>query len=133
MGVKKTLVPLLINLGILVLNIVLNKVFATAPSVALATAVSITLGAAVMILCLFRGQKIVDLVPIFKGLVAGGVMALVMWGGTQLLLSGSEGKIMLIVKCGFVGVVGCAVYVIVSALLKQSAVTDILKKLTKKA
>lgn len=125
---KKTLVPLLINLGILLLNLVLNQIFSTAPGVALATAVSITAGAAVMIICLFKGTKIVNLVPLIKGLVSGAVMALVMWGGTQLLLTGDEGKIMLIVKCVAVGIVGCAVYLTASVLLKQELITSILKK-----
>ena len=128
---KKTLVPLLINLGILALNLILNQVFASAPGVALATAISITAGAVVMIFCLFREQKIVKIIPLVKGLISGGVMALVMWGGTQLLLNGNEGKIMLIIKCVAVGAVGCIVYVAVSALLKQKTVTDILKRFTK--
>ena len=38
---------------------------------------------------------------------------------------------MLIVKCGFTGVVGCVVYVAVSMLLKQTIITDTLKKFKK--
>ena len=58
-AMKKTLVPLLINLGILVLNLILNSLFDTGSGVALATSAAITVGALVMIAELFRGRKIV--------------------------------------------------------------------------
>ena len=38
---------------------------------------------------------------------------------------------MLVVKCGLTGVVGCAVYVAVSLILKQDIIADTLKKLRK--
>ena len=40
-------------------------------------------------------------------------------------------KLMLIVKCGLTGVVGCVVYVAVSMVLKQTIITDTLKKFKK--
>ena len=52
---KKTLVPLLINLGVLALNIVLNRVFRTDTGVAAATSIALTIGALAMIAQLFRG------------------------------------------------------------------------------
>ena len=38
---------------------------------------------------------------------------------------------MLIVKCGLTGVVGCVVYVAASMVLKQTIITDTLKKFKK--
>ena len=130
-AMKKTLVPLLINLGVLALNIVLNRVFYTDTGVAAATSLALTIGAVCMTVQLFRGTKIVRLVPLLKGLAATAAMALVLYGGHALLVTADDSKLMLIVKCGFTGVVGCVVYVAVSMLLKQTIITDTLKKFKK--
>ena len=130
-AMKKTLVPLLINLGVLVLNIVLNRVFYTDTGVAAATSLALTIGAVAMTIQLFRGTKIVRLVPLLKGLAATAAMALVLSGGHALLVTADDSKLMLIVKCGLTGVVGCVVYVAVSMVLKQTIITDTLKKFKK--
>ena len=130
-AMKKTLVPLLINLGVLVLNIVLNRVFYTDTGVAAATSLALTIGAVAMTIQLFRGTKIVRLVPLLKGLAATAAMALVLSGGHALLVTADDSKLMLIVKCGLTGVVGCVVYVAVSMVLKQTIITDALKKFKK--
>lgn len=130
-AMKKTLVPLVINLGVLVLNLVLNRVFHTDTGVAAATSLALTLGALVMTLQLFRGRGIVRATPLLKGLAATAVMALVLYGGHALLVTAADSKLMLVVKCGLTGVVGCVVYVAVSLLLRQPIVTEIVKKLKK--
>lgn len=132
-AMKKTLVPLLINLGILVLNLILNRFFDTGSGVALATSAAITAGALVMIAELFRGRKIVRIVPLAKGLAAAGVMAVVLYGGHALLVNGLESKLMLVIKCGALGAAGCVVYVLVSLALKQAIISEFLHKLRKKA
>ena len=132
-AMKKTLVPLLINLGILVLNLILNSLFDTGSGVALATSAAITVGALVMIAELFRGRKIVRIVPLAKGLAAAGVMAVVLYGGHALLVNGLESKLMLVIKCGALGAAGCVVYVLVSLALKQAIISEFLHKLRKKA
>ena len=108
-AMKKTLVPLLINLGILVLNLILNSLFDTGSGVALATSAAITVGALVMIAELFRGRKIVRIVPLAKGLASAGAMAVVLYGGHALLVNGLESKLMLVIKCGALGAAGCVV------------------------
>ena len=132
-AMKKTLVPLLINLGILVLNLILNSLFDTGSGVALATSAAITVGALVMIAELFRGRKIVRIVPLAKGLAAAGVMAVVLNGGHALLVNGLESKLMLVIKCGALGAAGCVVYVLVSLALKQAIISEFLHKLRKRA
>ena len=132
-AMKKTLVPLLINLGILVLNLILNRFFDTGSGVALATSAAITAGALVMIAELFRGRKIVRIVPLAKGLAAAGAMAVVLYGGHALLVNGLESKLMLVIKCGALGAAGCVVYVLVSLALKQAIISEFLHKLRKRA
>ena len=130
-AMKKTLVPLLINLGVLVLNIILNRVFYTDTGVALATSLALTIGAVAMTIQLFHGTKIVRLVPLLKGLAATAAMAVVLYGGHSLLVTADDSKLMLVIKCGLTGVVGCVVYVLVSVLLKQSIIADTLKRFKK--
>ena len=130
-AMKKTLVPLLINLGVLVLNLILNRVFYTDTGVALATSLALTIGAIAMTIQLFRGTKIVRLVPLLKGLAATAAMAVVLYGGRSLLVAADDSKLMLVVKCGLTGVVGCVVYVLVSMILKQNIIADTIKKFKK--
>lgn len=127
-AMKKTLVPLLINLAVLAVNVVLNRVFYTDTGVAAATSIALTLGALAMACQLFRGAGIVRLVPLAKGLAATAAMSLVLRGGHALLVTADESKLMLVVKCGLTGAVGCAVYLGVSLLLRQTIMADTLKK-----
>ena len=130
-AMKKTLVPLLINLGILALNLILNRFFHTGAGVALATSLAITLGALVMLFQLFRGVGVLRALPLGKGLLATGVMGAFLYFGRNLLVNGDESKIMLVIKCGMVGVVGCVIYLGVSLLLRQQIMSEFLHKLKK--
>ena len=127
-AMKKTLMPLLINLGILALNLVFNRFFTNGPGVALATSAALTVGALVMAAQLFRGRKIVRIVPLLKGLAATAAMAVVLYGGHSVIVSGLESKLMLVIKCGALGVAGCIVYVAVSLVLRQAIILETLKK-----
>ncbi|MBQ7714196.1 MAG: polysaccharide pyruvyl transferase CsaB, partial [Oscillospiraceae bacterium] len=55
-AMRKTLVPLLVNVGILLANLLLNRVFHTGAGIALATSAALTLGAAAMAALLFRAS-----------------------------------------------------------------------------
>ena len=129
--ILSTLVPLLINLGVLALNVALNRLFYTDTGVAAATSLALTIGALAMIVQLFHGTKTVRFIPLMKGLAATAAMSLVLCGGRALLVTADDSKLMLVVKCGLTGFVGCAVYVAVSLILKQDIITDTLKKLRK--
>lgn len=127
-SMKKTLAPLLTNLFILVLNLVLNRIIPGDTGVALATSIALTAGAVIMCLVLFRSTKIIKLQSLAKGLISTAVMAAVLYFGRMLLLNGSEGNIMLIIKCVSVGILGCISYVAVSLALKQEIICKFLKK-----
>lgn len=126
-AMKKTLVPLLVNLWILLMNLVLNSMFHTGPGVALATSAALTLGAVIMAAQLFRGSGVARFLPLVKGIAATAVMYGVLRGGHALLVNGAESKLMLVVKCVLVGAVGCVVYFGVSALLRQEQVVSVVK------
>ncbi len=130
-AMKKTLVPLVINLGVLALNIALNRIFRTDTGVAAATSLALTLGALAMLLQLFRGRGIVRVLPLAKGLLATAAMAAVLYGGHALLVTAADSKLMLVVKCGLTGAVGCLVYLAVSLLLRQSILVEMVKKCRK--
>ena len=126
-AMKKTLAPLLINLGILLANLLLNRLFRTGPGVALATSVAITLGAAAMLCGFFRGTGALRALPLLKGLGATLVMYGCLYAGRAMLVGGGESKPMLVIKCGLVGVAGCAVYCGVSLLLRQESMSAALR------
>lgn len=128
-AMKRTLVPLVINLGVLTLNVLLNRVLYTDTGVAAATSLALTLGALAMIVQLFHGQGIVRAAALGKGLAATAAMAVVLYGGHALLVTADDSKLMLVIKCGMTGVVGCVVYLAVSLLLRQRIFTETLKKL----
>ena len=96
-----------------------------------ATSIALTIGALAMIAQLFRGTGIVRLVPLLKGLAATAAMSLVLYGGHALLVTADESKLMLVVKCGLTGVAGCAVYLGVSLLLRQTIMAETIRKFKK--
>jgi len=126
-AMKKTLVPLLVNLGILLANLLLNRFFVTGAGVALATSIALTLGAAAMAAQLFRGSGVMRPAPLVKGVAATAVMYGVLRGGHALLVNGGEGKLLLVVKCVMIGAVGCVVYFGVSAALRQEQVLSVVQ------
>ena len=128
-AMKKTLVPLLINIGILLVNLFLNRLFHTGASVALATSIAITLGAIIMAAELFHGSGVLRLAPIIKGIAATAIMYAVLWGGRTMILNGHEGKIMLMLKCILVGVIGCIVYFGLSIAFRQKQVINVMSLL----
>ena len=126
-AMKKTLVPLLVNLGILLVNLALNRLFHTGPGVALATSAALTLGAFAMAGRLFHSSGVTRVLPLVKGVAATAVMYAVLRGGHAVLVNGAESKLMLVVKCMLVGAAGCVVYLGVSAALRQEQVLSVVK------
>ena len=84
-----------------------------------------------MLFQLFRGVGVLRALPLGKGLLATGVMGAFLYFGRNLLVNGDESKIMLVIKCGMVGVVGCVIYLGVSLLLRQQIMSEFLHKLKK--
>lgn len=128
----RSLAPLLISVGTVALNFVLNALLGgDGTSIALTTALSMTAGAAATLVVLFRGEKVVRFGPVVKSLAASLVMGGVAYGGRLLLVSMTDGKLMLIVKCCAIGAVAAAVYLAMCVLLRLDTVTDVLKRLKK--
>lgn len=130
--INKSAVPLAISVGVIVLNAILNRLFgANGEMVALMTAVSMTIGAAAIVFTMFRGEKIVSLIPTLKSLLASAVMGIAAYGLKTLLVSGTEGKILLILECCGIGVVAVGVFLGLSVLLRLTEITDVLARFRK--
>ena len=126
---NKSLMPLIISLGIIVLNVVLDAVFdINGALLALSTAAAMTIGAVITIIIMFKGEKIVNLAPAAKSLAASCGIGIVAYELKQLLVHASDGKLLLVVKCGGIGVVSLILFVVLCFLLRIDAVTDIVRK-----
>lgn len=125
----RTLEPLVVNAGILACNWGLNRLLGPrwgGAGLAAATAASITLGGVVMAVLLLRGTEGVGVWPLVKSAAA----ALLAGGGLYLLtgavLTGLEGKAMLVVKCVGMGAVAMAAYALVMLCLRQEDLLELL-------
>lgn len=128
----RSLAPLLISLFTVAVNLLLNALFpARDTMIALATAIAMTIGAGVTLYVMFHGEKILNFTPVLKSLAAAGVSGLGAWGLKSLFVTMDEGKILLIIKCGAIGVVAMAVYLGLCILLRLNTVTDVLKRFQK--
>lgn len=126
---NRSLPPLLISLGTILLNLILNRVLGlTGELVALTTAVSMTAGAVVTLLVLFRGRGMLNYGEVVKALLASLAMAAVAYPLSKLFVSMEDGKLLLIAKCGGIGVVALLVFLLMSFLLKLNAITGLLRK-----
>lgn len=131
--INQSAVPLIISIGVIVLNMVLNRLFGVSGEmVALMTAVAMTIGAIAIIFTMFRGEKVVSMIPTVKSLLASAVMGIVAYGLKTLLVSGAEGKLLLIAKCCGIGVIAGIVFLGLSVLLHLTEITDVLARFRKK-
>ena len=131
---EKTLTPLLVNAGVLACNWGLNRLLGPrwgAAGLAAATAVSITGGGAVMAVLFLRGSGGVSLAPLVKSLAAtlaaGGALLLM----PGMVLTGLEGKLLLVVKCVSMGIVAAALYVVLMLLTRQEDFLELLNRYRK--
>ena len=131
---EKTLQPLLVNAGILLCNWALNRLLGPrfgGAGLAFATAVSITLGGIALGALLLRkagGIRVGPLVKSFlSALITGGALYLL----TGLVLSGQEGKILLVVKCVCLGAVAAVLYVALMLLTRQEDFLELVKRYKK--
>lgn len=126
---NRSAAPLLISLGTIALNLVLNKLLGgSGPMVALATSVSMTVGAVVSLAVMFKGEKLMKFGPVIKSAVASLVAGGAAYGLKELFVSMSDGKLLLIVKCCAIGVVFLMIYLLVCLLLKLDMVTNLIKR-----
>ena len=119
----KTLTPLLINALVLGLNLVLNVVVRSGGvcgTVAMVTAVALTLGGLVALVCFFQAEKgTLNVMRLVKNLIAAGVMSVVLWALTKLLYHSEASKLVILVEFIALGVVGILIYAAVCWLLRE--------------
>ncbi|MGX8699273.1 MAG: lipid II flippase MurJ, partial [bacterium] len=128
-AMDKRAVPLAVSLGVVASTWGLNLAFGLSGAMlALTTAGSLTLGAGITAVILFRGEKLADLRDMGKSLVAALLMGLAAWGLRSLFVSGLEGKVVMVMKCGLIGVVALAVYVAAAWLLKLEALRNVVRR-----
>ncbi|MBQ7935929.1 MAG: oligosaccharide flippase family protein, partial [Clostridia bacterium] len=112
----KTKDPLLVNIGVVglnfVLNVVLLKVTSSPAVIAGSTAAVLTLGGAVLAALFFRGgsEKIFSFKKILLSLGISLGIYLLLWLGTGFLVSPADSKGMLILKCGAMGALALLLY-----------------------
>ena len=128
---EKTLAPLLVNGGILLCNWGLNRLLGPrwgGAGLAGATAISITLGGAVMACLLLGRVKGLRLDPLVKSAIAALLTGGALYAVTGLVLTGLESKALLVVKCVGLGAAAMAVYALALACLRQEARLLFLKR-----
>lgn len=126
---EKTLAPLAVNGGILLLNWGLNRFLSSslgAAGLALATALSLTVGGIMLAIFLLRQTEGIHLIPLVKcltgTLAAGGVL----WLLTEYTISGGEGKTLLVAKCLGLGILTVGIYLGFMVLTRQEDFIDII-------
>lgn len=118
-AMQDTRVPLLVNLGVVAANFLLNlllmRVQPSPGALAGGTALVMTLGGAVLLALFLRGRLRQVLHPLrlcaAAGLSAALYAALVL--GAGWLTGPDDGKLMLVVKCGALGAAGLGAYLLV--------------------
>ena len=119
---EQTLTPLLVNGGILLANWGLNHLLGPlwgGAGLAAATAVSITLGGAVMAFLLLRKTGEIHVLPLLKSLGAALLMGGALWYAADLVLTGMEGKLLLMAKCIGLGVIAVIIYAALLLVIRQ--------------
>ena len=131
---EQTLTPLLVNGGILLCNWGLNRLLGPrwgGAGLAGATAISITLGGAVMAALLLRGAGPVKAAPLLKSLLAALAVGGGLWGAPHLGLPGGEGKLLLVAKCAALGACAAAAYAALLLVTRQEDFRELLARYRK--
>ena len=119
----KTLLPLLINALVLGLDLILNAVVRSSGnggSVAMVTALALTVGGFVALICFFRTEKGTLNVPrLVKNLIAAAIMSGVLWALTKLLYHPDGSKLIVLLEFMALGVLGIGIYAAVCWLLHE--------------
>lgn len=121
--------PLLISIGTIALNFILNQFCrGSGEMVALTTSIAMTAGAAVCLAVMFRNEKIVHFGPIAKSLTASVIAGIAAYLLKSMFVSMTDSKIMLIVKCCGIGVVFMSIFLIFCVILKLDIITNLFKR-----
>ena len=119
---ERTLAPLAVNGGILLLNWCLNRLLSPrlgGAGLALATALSLTAEGILLAFLLLRKTGSIRLFPLVKSLAAALVTGACLWFAAENILTGTEGKLLLVVECGGMGILAAGLYALLLFLLRQ--------------
>ncbi len=120
--------PLVVNIFIVALNLVLDIILVKTGSgffVALATSLSLTLGAVLMTALFFRGSDIKkSVIKIIKSILASAVMGAVLYVLKMFFLNITDGTIVQILKSCLVGALGVVLYLAVLRLFGEKELLD---------
>lgn len=114
----KTKVPLIVNIAVIVANFVFNAlVLWLVPSTTLvagATALVMTLGGIALIAAFFKGifRTVFSIRRIVRSTAASAVIYAVLAVASNPVVSAGDGKLMLVLKCGALGVAAFGVYLL---------------------
>jgi putative peptidoglycan lipid II flippase len=129
----KTKNPLIINVAVIALNALLNFVilrfFPSASAVSVITSVCMTIGGIVLTLMFFGGKLrgIFNAVRIIKTVILSALIYVSLYFVTPFFVNADDGKIMLVLKCGLLGVVALGIYLVFmrkSLIVKLSNETE---------
>ena len=114
----KTKIPLVVNIAVIVANFVFNAlVLWLAPSaslVAIVTSVVMTLGGVALIAAFFKNnfKNTFNLKRIIRSVVASSIIYAALHFASNAIVNTSDSKIMLIIKCGLLGVIAVGIYLV---------------------
>lgn len=116
-AMRDTRVPLLVNLGVLagnyVLNLILRERFSTPGALAAGTALAMTLGGAALLAWFLRGQRgVLHPLRLAAGVVLSCVLYLALDLACGALVGPGDSKLALVVKCGALGAAGLLLYLL---------------------
>ena len=132
-AMEKNRTPLIVSCVAIVLCLVLNWVFFRfmpqhTSLLACGTSFALLCGGVGMYVHFCKAHKVaLDWKPLLRGIVLSLVMLAGVWFAYTRLISGDLGKVALILRCGVLGIVGLAFYVI--AMGRSLPTVEILQKL----
>lgn len=122
-------VPLLVSIGMVVLNILLDQ-FASGSTnaLALSTAFTMTVGAVATMIAIFRKANVFRLWPLLKSAVAAFIMMYGMMIAKGFLFFADDGKLTMVLKGCCLGAVGMAVFFGLCFLFRIKEITVPIKQ-----
>ena len=119
---------MIVNGGILLHNWGLNHLLSPslgALGLALATAFSLTVGGIVLAILLLWKTSGIRLLPVVKCIAVAVVTGLCLRFAAGMVLTGAEGKILLVAKCLGLGVFAVALYLLLMYITRQEDFWDL--------
>ena len=114
----KTRTPLIVNIAVIAANFLFNALVLwlvpSASAVAVVTAVVMTLGGIVLVAAFFKGsfKSVFSVKRIVRSVAASAVIYAALYFASNAFVNVTDSKIMLVLKCGAMGVVAVGIYIL---------------------